>query len=108
MLEWLAGVIGAKKAVIVAGFFGALVSLSFVREASTWCGKVTLVACGFAGACYGAPALAEWMDVGTRVENGLAFAMGLLFMSLAGAIVGAIKDAKLGEAITTWFRKPGS
>lgn len=108
MVEWLAGALGTKKAVMIAGLIGAIISLRFVSEVTSWRSRVTMVVCGFFGASYGTPALAEWMKVSERVESGLAFAIGLLFMSLAGAIVGAIKDAKLSEAISTWFKKPGA
>lgn len=108
MLEWLAGVIGTKPAVIVAGTSGALVSLKFVPEVTTWTSRLSLTVGGSVGAWYIGPGVAEWLSFSNRVEVGLTFALGVIFMSLAGAIVGAIRDAKLSEALTTWFKKPGA
>ena len=35
----------------------------------------------------------------------LAFVLGLFGMSIAGAVMQALRDAKLGEAITSWLTR---
>ena len=42
-----------------------------------------------------------------RVENGLSFAIGLFGMSMVAAILAALKEGKLGEAVASWFKRPG-
>tara|TARA_R110000868_G_scaffold19561_1_gene84203 strand:- start:957 stop:1283 length:327 start_codon:yes stop_codon:yes gene_type:complete len=108
MLEQIAAAVGIKKIVLIAGLAGAVISLRFVSEVNTWWSRITLVICGTAFASYATPALAEWLVASERVESGLAFAIGLFGMSLAGALLAAIKEAKLAEAISSWFKRPGS
>lgn len=108
MLEQLAAVLGVKKAGLVAGFIGALVSLRFVREADTWPARCFMALAGTMAAAYLTPGLAEYLGASERVESALAFGFGLFGMTVAGAIVSALREQKLGEAIATWFRRPGA
>lgn len=108
MLEWIAATVGTKPSVIVAGVLGSIVSLKFVPDVTTWSSRIYLTTGGSVGAWYVAPGVSELLTWSGRVEIALTFALGIMFMSLAGAIVGAIRDAKLSEAITTWFKKPGA
>jgi uncharacterized membrane protein len=108
MIDQLAAALGTKKLIMVAGLVGAVISLKFVSEIDSWWSRITLVICGTAVASYATPALGEFLSVSERVESGMAFAIGLFGMSFAGAVLTAFKEAKLGEAIATWFKKPGS
>ena len=108
MIEQLAAALGVKQAGLIAGFVGAVVSLRFVTEARTWPARITMALCGTLCAAYLTPALAEYLDASERVENGLAFALGLFGMTLAGAIVSAIRELKVAEQIATWFKRPGA
>lgn len=108
MIEQLAAALGTKKLIMIAGMAGAIISLKFVAEVDNWWSRVTLVVCGTAFASYATPALGEWLAVSERVESGMAFAIGLFGMSFAGAILSALKEAKLAEAISSWFKRPGA
>jgi hypothetical protein len=46
MLEQIAAALGVKKAGLIAGFIGALVSLRFVQEANTWPTRVFMALAG--------------------------------------------------------------
>jgi hypothetical protein len=108
MLEQIAAALGVKKAGLIAGFIGALVSLRFVQEANTWPTRVFMALAGTMAAAYVTPGIAEFLGASERVESALAFGFGLFGMTLAGAIVAQVRDLKLAEAIATWFKRPGA
>jgi hypothetical protein len=108
MLEHIATAIGVKKAGLIAGFFGALVSLRFVHEANTWPTRIFMAVAGTIAAAYITPGLAEYLGASERVESALAFGFGLFGMTLAGAIVCQVRELKIADAIATWIKKPGA
>jgi hypothetical protein len=108
MLDQIATVLGVKKAGLIAGFIGALVSLRFVHEANTWASRIFMAMAGTMAAAYLTPGIAEFLGASERVESALAFGFGLFGMTLAGAIVAQVRDLKLAEAIATWFKRPGA
>lgn len=88
-----------------AGALGALVGLKFAPGLS-WVERVFNVIAGALCAGYASPALAEWLHVaGEGMRGGLSFVIGLFGLSLAAAIVQGMRDARLGDAVTSWLRK---
>ena len=109
MLEHIAAALGAKKTVLIAGFLGAVLSLKFVTEESgTWHARVLMAIAGTLCAAYATPALADLLQASEKVENGLAFALGLFGMTFAAAVLRALREMKIAEAIATWFKRPGA
>ena len=107
MIDQLAAVLGTKKLILIAGLVGSIISLRFISEVTTWWSRTTLVICGTFITSYATPALSEWLTVSERVETGMGFVIGLFGMSMVAAIMAALKEAKLGEAISSWFKRPG-
>lgn len=107
MFESLLADLGLKKAALLAGFVGSIVSLRFVTELHGAWSRASMVVCGTLTAAYVSPALAEVMSVSARVEHGLTFAVGLFGMSMAGALLAFVRD-KGGDVIGGWLKRPGS
>lgn len=108
MLEQIATALGVKKAGLIAGFAGAVISLRFIQEANTWPARIFMALAGTMAAAYLTPGLAEYLGASERVESALAFGFGLFGMTIAGAVVQALREHKLGEALATWFKRPGA
>lgn len=106
MIEEIAVALGVKKAGLLAGFFGALVSTYFV--ARSWVECVIMAISGTLCASYITPLIAEYFKASERQENGLAFAVGLFGMTLAGAVVQALREMKFAEQLATWLKRPGA
>ena len=87
---------GIRVAGLVAGFFGAVVSLSFIQGLTRTQAVISAVT-GFLASAYLTPLavlLAEhyFAPLPTVVQNGFAFIVGLIGMSLLG---GLVKGARL-------------
>jgi fructose-specific phosphotransferase system IIC component len=108
MIEQLAAALGVKKAGLIAGFIGALISLKFLTETKTWPARVIMALCGTLCAAYVAPGVAEYFKWSDRVEGALTFAIGLFGMTFANSFMTFLREIKFGEAIATWFKRPGA
>jgi hypothetical protein len=109
MLEHIATALGVKKAGLIAGFVGAIVSLRFVNEANNcWSNRIFMAIAGTMAAAYVTPGIAEFLGASERVESAMAFGFGLFGMTLAGAIVAQLRELKIADAIVTWFKRPGA
>lgn len=107
MFDWLASTLGVKSSQLLAGFLGALGSLHFLPKASRIF-LCSMVINGAICAAYVTPAIAVYLDVGERLENGIAFTVGLFGMTLTGAVITAIRESKLAESISSWTKRPGA
>jgi fructose-specific phosphotransferase system IIC component len=89
------------------GGMGALVSLRFV-EGVGWWRRVTTLVCGALIAGYFAQPLGDWLKL-TKSSDvlGVAFALGLLGLSIISAALRAIAELKLAEIITGWIGRRG-
>ncbi|MDP3327224.1 hypothetical protein [Parvibaculum sp.] len=87
-------VIGVRWATLLAGFMGAVVSLSFVKEL-TRMQMVGAVAIGTVTAGYLTPAVLAYFHLPSEVQNGAAFLTGLTAMNLIPGIL----------ALSAYFRK---
>lgn len=90
----IADALGVKGATVVAGFAGAVVSLSFVKELSKT-QMVVAVIVGSVTAAYLTPFLLASMNLPSEMQNGGAFIIGLTAMNI---IPGMLK-------LTEWFRQ---
>ncbi len=108
-MEQLLALLGIKKAaILVAGFFGAIMSLWFVTEAKTWPQRFFMVLGGAIVAAYATPLLGLIISPSEPMERGLSFMVGLFGMTLANAIFAGIRDTKFGEIVSGWLKRPGS
>lgn len=81
---------GLKIGIGLAGFWGAVASLSFVPQLKPWqAAGVVLV--GTVTAIYLTPVLIphlpRWLGEGAAYERGVAFLLGVTAMSLLGGVV---------------------
>lgn len=91
---------------ILPGAVGAAVSLRTLPPESTWTHRVLALVGGVAVASYGAPALAEALEITSpRIEAFSAFALGLFGMALASEISAALRETQLGLIVRDWVRK---
>lgn len=84
-------VFGVEAATTVAGFIGAVVSLSVIRPLNRW-QALTAVLTGAITAAYGTPFVMVFISIDDQtvaqpVENGLAFFLGLVSMHLIPGII---------------------
>jgi xanthosine utilization system XapX-like protein len=79
LLEFL----GIKLMVVVAGFLGGVIQLSWNRNLSVW-GAVVSVLAGVCSASFVTPMINWYYSLPIPMENGVAFLLGLLGMLLSG------------------------
>lgn len=87
----IANALGIKGATIIAGFAGAVVSLSFVKELSKT-QMVIAVVVGSVTAAYLTPFILASMHLSKELQNGGAFIIGLTAMNI---IPGLLKLTEL-------------
>lgn len=94
MIDSLLSGIGLKKVSLLAGFFGALVSLKFIDGIANWSlwQRISTVGCGAAVAGYCAPLTVTVLELSPGTEGAIAFIGGLFGMSAAGAIIKAMPE----------------
>lgn len=83
--------LGLKWGTMVAGFFGALVSLKFIEGLTIW-QRATTVLTGTIVSAYVTPVLITYLEVSPKLEGGGAFLCGLFGMSFTGAVIKAMPD----------------
>ncbi len=109
MFEQLLVLLGVKKgAILLAAFFGALVSLLAFPEVKTWSERIVMVVVGTLCAVYGTPLIGVAMTMTEPMERGFSFMVGLVGLTAMKKIFEAIKDTKFGEIISGWLKRPGS
>ena len=82
---------GIHLGLIIAGLFGAYLSVSINKDLTTW-QKITVLISGAATANYVAPFLFNYLNIGDNAQYGLAFLIG--FSGLKGVewIIVTIKN----------------
>lgn len=87
------------------GAIGSLVALRFAPGVS-WVERAANVAAGSASAGYCAPALVEWFHIASpSLSSAAAFGVGMFGLSLAAAILQAIRELQLGDIIAGWLKR---
>lgn len=83
--------LGLKWVPLVAGFFGALISLKFI-DGLTVRQRASTVLAGAIIAAYCTPLTVEVLGLSAKLEGAVAFLGGLFGMSIAGALITAIPE----------------
>lgn len=100
--------IDAQKATFLpflAGAAGSIVALKFA-PGTTWVERITNVMSGTAFTWAIAPAAGEYFHLATpQMLSCLSFVLGLFGMSIAAAIMAAIKNLDLAKMISDKFGK---
>lgn len=92
---------------LTAGIGGALVGLKFA-PGLTWLERACNVAAGVACAGWIAPAAAEMFELlSVSSRSALSFAIGMFGMSIAAAIVEAMRATQWSEIVTSWTKRRG-
>lgn len=92
---------------LTAGIGGALVGLRFA-PGLTWPERLFNVAAGAACAGWVAPAAAEMFElISVSSQSALSFAIGMFGMSIAAALIDAVRATQWSEIITSWTKRRG-
>lgn len=94
MPEPASGVLGVKFSVIVAGFLGGVISLTFVRQLT----KVQMgvaISTGTVTTHYLTPLALHYSGAGLELESGIAFLIGVMAMNIIPGFL------RLSEAFKT-------
>lgn len=95
--------IGLKGITLVAGFFGAVVSLRFIDGLNAW-SRITTVLAGTVAAAYCTPLAVEYLTLSPKLEGAVAFLAGLFGMSVVGSIIKALPEW-IAAARQKWLGK---
>jgi hypothetical protein len=110
MLEATEGVLsmlGLKLQSLIAGAFGAFISLRFFEGLSTWEKWVTFVG-GWAAASWLAEPTAAYLDLEHRsMETGLSLLIGMFGMSLAAAVIRVVRDTNWTDVVRGFIDRRG-
>jgi hypothetical protein len=88
------------------GAIGAAITAAKFTPGASWGEKAANVAAGAAAAGFVSPAVCEWLNmISEAYKGGAAFMFGLVGMSLAAALLQAIKDTPLGQIVTGWISR---
>lgn len=88
------------------GALGAVITAVKFTPGASWIERVVNVLAGSAFAGYVTPALVEWLHMSSpSYTSGAAFLFGLVGMSLAAAVLSAIKDVPLAQIIGGWISR---
>jgi len=92
---------------MIAAAAGALVGLRALPGTS-YPEKLANVACGFAIAAWGGPALVDYLAIGSpKLASGVVFICGACGLVIANAVWEALKHLDLSAWISAWLPKRG-
>lgn len=89
---------------LVAGLLGGLVGLRFVPGLS-WPERLTNLAAGGLLSYYTAPALVGWWGLSEQMLGFLGFLIGMFGLSVASAVLQAIRQLDLADVIRSWISR---
>lgn len=90
----------------VVGALGALVTAVKFTPGASWIERSFNVVAGSLAAGYVAPALIAWLSLRDEpYASGAAFVVGLLGMSVASAVVQAIRETPFGVILSGWLSR---
>jgi hypothetical protein len=90
-----------------AGAFGSVVALKFAPGISWW-ERAFNVLCGSLCAGFFGPALIEFFAVNRHgLEAAISFGVGMFGLSMAAALMQAIRELKLAEILTSRLTRKG-
>jgi hypothetical protein len=108
MINETASAFGINKlSILIAGFFGGVISLRFFEKLSTL-EKCGIAIIGAVAANYLTPAVLAWFNLAAEsYENGIAFVIGLFGMSVTAAVITTLRNTNWGNLITNWRGRSG-
>lgn len=88
------------------GAIGALITAVKFTPGASWLERSFNVIAGAAAAGYISPALVEWIGMSSpSYLSGAAFLVGMVGMSLASAMLQAIKETPFGAILVSWLSR---
>lgn len=98
----------AARSPFTIGAVGALITAIKFTPGASWWERGANVLAGSAAAGFFTPALVEWLVMTSPAyASGAAFLFGLVGMSLAAALLQAIKDTPFGAILAGWLTRRG-
>lgn len=89
------------------GAIGALITAVRFTPGASLLERTFNVVAGAAAAGYISPALVEWLGMSSpSYLSGSAFLVGMVGMSLAAALLQAIKETPFGAILVSWLSRP--
>lgn len=90
------------------GALGAVITAIKFTPGASVPERIVNVVSGSAFAGFLTPVLVEWLHMSSPAySSGAAFLLGLVGMSLAAAVLGAIRELPLTKIIAGWLSRPG-
>jgi hypothetical protein len=99
--------LGVKKAPLIAGLIGGILSLRFVKELNGFLGYATGTIGGAAAGGYMAPWVSEYYNLTPSAMGALGFLFGMFGLSLAAAVFTAISKTDFSDIIKSAFKRGG-
>jgi hypothetical protein len=98
---------GIKASTAIAGFFGSVAALSYLRPTDVW-NALAIIACGLFGAMYWTPVASHYLGLHESLEHPAAFTIGVVSMTLVSALLSFAEYLRANPgAIISWFRRGG-
>jgi hypothetical protein len=95
----------ARSPFTIGAIGAAITAFKFIPGA-TWVERAGNVAAGSAAAGFISPALVEWLAMQSPgYSGGAAFFLGLFGMSLAAALLNAIKETPFAQILAGWLTR---
>ena len=82
--------VGAKYSASIAGFFGSVVALTFLKELTSL-QMLIAVFTGCATSTYTTPLFMYYLSISSDLNDGVAFVIGVVAMNLVPAILALIQ-----------------
>lgn len=90
----------------LVGAIGALITAVKFTPGACWAERGFNVIAGAAAAGYISPALVDWLGMNSpSYLSGAAFLVGMVGMSLASAMLQAIKETPFGAILASWLSR---
>lgn len=90
----------------IVGAVGALITAVKFTPGACWAERGFNVIAGAAAAGYISPALVDWLGMASpSYLSGAAFLVGMVGMSLASAMLQAIKETPFGAILASWLSR---
>jgi hypothetical protein len=102
-INGIAEAIGVKVSTVIAGSFGAAVSMAVIKGPIWY--RFCLLLGGVATAAYVTPLISHIFDL-INAESAIGFLVGMFGMSVTSAIIRTIQDVNfetLSEQLRAWF-----
>lgn len=92
----------------MAGAVGALITALRFTPGASWWERLLNTGSGLAMAIYLTPMVAEWWNITSqKYISGVAFAIGMLGVTILAAGLKAIKELPAAQIISGWISKKG-